>query len=658
MVSVPDMVAKFVELAGLDKISNKTVDTVRELTEFQDRAEDIGKAVSAFKDKNPSDWTGIWAPIAGVISELAKGSDCDWSEIIKRIIEGVGEVLKIATKPFPIFSAPFGVIDLCVAAGKGVVEAVKKAVDVLQDGEYTLEDDNAVLNAFLGEFVLSYTQGLSQVLVDMFTVEEQVILHDVSHGLIDFDYADIFYNPKGNTKVVIAALNQNKISIRALYANVIIGSYTHASTLWGGANAIISGGSGDDSIRTDGKGTVFGGAGNDVIWASGRIYGDSMIYLDKETIENLDENNVLNNHALKSEMASVGGDDTIHGASGNDMIFGEAGNDILYGEDGNDLLYGGRGNDLLQGDAGGDTLKGGTGNDTLIGGPGNDALYGDSYNDVVNDDNDAGNDVFSYGSGDSLNTAHGNDTIFDYNDGDIIRLLNVAVSSYSTEGNDVIIYVKNSGGNNSITVKNAADKDIVLVDENGKRSTIQASSSEDSEGKSITNDYNDNVTLEGTAGNDTIENKDAFYNYNKFTGKINYYIYEDVGKYVLIRGNGGNDSIESLGRYTTIQGGAGNDTITNTGNNALIEGGANNDYIKNVKTTVYGHNGKVCQNDVGQYVTISGGTGNDTIYNESYNVLFKYGFGDDLIQGFNTTPRRSKLRQVFSMKLSELAEIL
>ena len=45
MVSVPDMVAKFVELAGLDKISNKTVDTVRELTEFQDRAEDIGKAV-------------------------------------------------------------------------------------------------------------------------------------------------------------------------------------------------------------------------------------------------------------------------------------------------------------------------------------------------------------------------------------------------------------------------------------------------------------------------------------------------------------------------------------------------------------------------------------------------------------------------------------
>ncbi len=82
-------------------------------------------------------------------------------------------------------------------------------------------------------------------------------------------------------------------------------------------NSIYSG-AGDDIIdltskrfRCSGDGiAIYGGDGNDVIWAShgvNRLFGD-------------------------------GGDDSIVGASGNDVLVGGAGNDTLYGEGGNDIF--------------------------------------------------------------------------------------------------------------------------------------------------------------------------------------------------------------------------------------------------------------------------------------------------------------------------------
>jgi Ca2+-binding RTX toxin-like protein len=92
---------------------------------------------------------------------------------------------------------------------------------------------------------------------------------------------------------------------------------------------------------------VIGGDGNDIIIGSSGVTGSA----------NLGANNVLDG-AL--------GDDSINGGAGNDTLIGAAGNDTLIGAAGNDSLDGGVGNDLLSDGSGLNTLSGGDGNDTYI----------------------------------------------------------------------------------------------------------------------------------------------------------------------------------------------------------------------------------------------------------------------------------------------------
>jgi hypothetical protein len=68
------------------------------------------------------------------------------------------------------------------------------------------------------------------------------------------------------------------------------------------------------------------------------------------------------------------GNDTIWAGENDDTLSGDAGNDTLYGENGNDQLYGGANDDLL---------IGGTGNDTLYGGAGLDDIYAGADRDLI-----------------------------------------------------------------------------------------------------------------------------------------------------------------------------------------------------------------------------------------------------------------------------------
>ncbi len=95
------------------------------------------------------------------------------------------------------------------------------------------------------------------------------------------------------------------------------------------AQVTVSHGELDDEIQ------INGGAGNDVIDASGVQSGNSHMTLD--------------------------------GSAGNDTITGGADGDLIFGGDGHDVLKGG---------SGADTIDGGTGNDTIIGGIGDDVLGG------------------------------------------------------------------------------------------------------------------------------------------------------------------------------------------------------------------------------------------------------------------------------------------
>lgn len=71
-----------------------------------------------------------------------------------------------------------------------------------------------------------------------------------------------------------------------------------------------------------------------------------------------------------------GGADSINGNGGNDNIYSSAGNDTVNGNDGYDTISGGAGNDYLIGESGNDSMIGGSGADTLRGGAGHDVLSG------------------------------------------------------------------------------------------------------------------------------------------------------------------------------------------------------------------------------------------------------------------------------------------
>lgn len=93
------------------------------------------------------------------------------------------------------------------------------------------------------------------------------------------------------------------------------------------------GGTGDDAMKLDGGGYMYGGAGAD----------------------------------------------TIRGGSGYEELHGQAGSDVVVGGDGTDLLYGGGGQDRLEGGPGEDTLvgdgdHGAPAADTIDGGPGRDSV--------------------------------------------------------------------------------------------------------------------------------------------------------------------------------------------------------------------------------------------------------------------------------------------
>ena len=105
---------------------------------------------------------------------------------------------------------------------------------------------------------------------------------------------------------------------------------------------------------------------------------------------------------------------------------------------------------VITGNAKANVILGGFGHDTIIGGKNNDTLYGSD-----------GDDVFVYNNGD------GNDLIVDYGAGDKISLASGSVKSSAVKGDDYVFTV----GANKITLKNAANKSITVVNSKGAETT-------------------------------------------------------------------------------------------------------------------------------------------------------------------------------------------
>ena len=252
---------------------------------------------------------------------------------------------------------------------------------------------------------------------------------------------------------------------------------------------------------------------------------------------------------------------SIVGGAGNDSIFANTGKDTVRGGAGNDIIFGDSGNDSLNGEAGNDSLYGGTGIDTLTGG--------------------AGNDVFIFGSN------VGADVITDYTPGkDKIKLAGANIISSKISGSDLILSLGNS---NSIRVKDGKNKNITVIDRDGKESTLNYTNST----LQITKRTSSPVTLSSSVITANASTRTTA---------------------VKITGNAQNNIIAGGSKNDTIYGGKGNDSISGNAGNDIIYGGAGND-------------------------SLWGNAGNDTLYGDAGADVFNYtsGEGKDVISGFDNS---------------------
>ena len=153
-------------------------------------------------------------------------------------------------------------------------------------------------------------------------------------------------------------------------------------------------------------------------------------------------------------------ENTIIGGSKNDTIIAGTKSSTLSGGSGNDSIKGSAETDSISGGSGADVLYGLAGDDTIYGGAGNDTLYGGD-----------GNDIFVYNSG------NGSDVIMDYEVGDVIRLgKGLKVKKSAKSGKDYVLTI----GSNKLTLKNAADKNISVVNSKNEYSNYNESAYQES----------------------------------------------------------------------------------------------------------------------------------------------------------------------------------
>ena len=150
-----------------------------------------------------------------------------------------------------------------------------------------------------------------------------------------------------------------------------------------------------DTIGGQMKGTVAGGAGDDIYrtgtahlaiielvgeGAADRV--ESTVDFDLGTVAEVENLRLLGTaadgagNALDNLLTGNFRDNTLNGLGGNDTLNGGVGNDNLRGDIGDDSLNGGGGDDNLRGGTGADTLDGGNGEDVLTGGAGRDQMRG------------------------------------------------------------------------------------------------------------------------------------------------------------------------------------------------------------------------------------------------------------------------------------------
>ncbi len=247
---------------------------------------------------------------------------------------------------------------------------------------------------------------------------------------------DIFWYGNGDGHDVICDF-QSSTDILCFYDTAQLDSVTTDGT-----NVILKSGNGSVTLTdrtnkriyitdTDGKnmGYYFGrqDKANTFVYAANRIYYGSVGYRDTLQV-NKGATVSLANTTLYHDI------DTLDARKSKKAV----------------KLTGGTQASKLYGSAQNDKLTAGSGGASLIGGKGNDTLYGG-----------AGTDKFYWGSG------LGDDVVYNYEiSKDIIAFSSGSLKSGKVSGSDVIL---TSSGGNTIKIKNAANKEIVVANTKGTK---------------------------------------------------------------------------------------------------------------------------------------------------------------------------------------------
>ncbi|WP_208109775.1 calcium-binding protein, partial [Dongia mobilis] len=227
---------------------------------------------------------------------------------------------------------------------------------------------------------------------------------------------------------------------------------------------------------------------------------------------------------------ATNGKDTLFGGDGNDLIRGDNQNDVLYGKDGDDLLQGENGEDTLHGGDGNDWLEGGNGKDVLYGGDGNDMLFGDDGADELYGGD--GNDCLWGGKGaDSFFGGDGNDIFHDIDNEDLKGNSPVIIGG---DGEDIAMmgllsnFRADSKNNDDQYVREIEVLNFEGQDKNGKDTTIVLDSesvidmTDDRNMLFVQGDTGDTIALEGNWSTDgTVHTGDDGRSYMLYTASSN-----------------------------------------------------------------------------------------------------------------------------------------
>ncbi len=169
------------------------------------------------------------------------------------------------------------------------------------------------------------------------------------------------------------------------------------------------------------------------------------------SINLLDGNNRVFNRGKKVSIVTGAGNDSVDNRGDNVTVLGGSGDDsignyangyingkLVFDDGGQNVkIYGGAGNDSIENTADNVSIFGGAGNDSIHGGNGKDTLWGDAGNDKLWG---GGLDTFIFTANE------GTDRIFDYETGDILKILNADGSDGSFRSS------KYSGGDLTLTI--------------------------------------------------------------------------------------------------------------------------------------------------------------------------------------------------------------